>query len=101
MLLLMFDSWTGLVSLLGVACAIACGIFVNVWHQPKLARTGMIRRRMKSPISVTLIELLALTMVAVGFWPLLSGDYLAAIVGSLLAVAIMGVLYAARPRRAA
>lgn len=99
MLLLMFDSWTGLVSLLGVACAITCGIFVNVWHQPKLARTGMIRRRMKSPISVTLIELLALTMVAVGFWPLLSGDYLAAIVGSLLTVATMGVLYAARPRR--
>jgi ABC-2 type transport system permease protein len=42
-----------------------------------------------------------LTMVAVGFWPLLSGDYLAAIVGSLLAVATMGVLYTARPRGAA
>ena len=61
----------------------------------------MIRRRMKSPISVTLIELLALTMVAIALWPLLSGDYLAAMLGSLLAVATMGVLYAARPRAAA
>ena len=101
MLLLIADAWAGLVSLLGVACAIACGILVNVWHQPKLAKTGLIRRRMKSPISVTLIELLALTMVAVGFWPLLSGDYAAAIAGSLLAVGTMGVLYAARPRAAA
>ena len=58
----------------------------------------MIRRRMKSPISVTLMELLALMMVAVGFWPLLAGDYLAAMLGSLLAAATMAVLYAARPR---
>lgn len=61
----------------------------------------MIRRRMKSPISVTLIELLALTMVAVGLWPLLAGNYVAATLGALLAVATMGVLYAARPRAAA
>jgi ABC-2 type transport system permease protein len=101
MLLLIVDSWAGLVSLLGVACAIACGILVNVWHQPKLARSGLIRRRMKSPISVTLIELLALTMVAVGLWPLLSGNYLATMLGALLAAATMGVLYAARPRGAA
>jgi ABC-2 type transport system permease protein len=101
MLLLMFDAWAGLVGLLGVACAIACGIFVNIWHQPRLARTGMIRRRMKSPISVTLLELLALTMVAVGIWPLLAGNYLAAMLGAFLVVATMGVLYAARPRAAA
>ena len=101
MLLLMFDAWAGLVSLLGVACAIACGIFVNIWHQPRVARIGMIRRRMKSPISVTLIELLALTMVAVAVWPLLKGDYLAAMLGALLAVATMGMLYVARPRTAA
>jgi len=101
MLLLMFDAWAGLVSLLGVACAIACGIFVNIWHQPRVARIGMIRRRMKSPISVTLIELLALTMVAVAVWPLLKGDYLAAILGALLAVTTMGALYVARPRTAA
>ncbi len=56
---------------------------------------------MKSPISVTLIELLALTMVAVGLWLLLAGDYLATMLGALLAVATMGVLYAARPRAAA
>ena len=61
----------------------------------------MIRRRTKSPISVTLIELLALTMVAVGLWPLLAGDYLATMLGALLSVATMGVLYAARPRAAA
>lgn len=101
MLLLIVDSWAGLVSLLGVACAIACGILVNVWHQPRLARTGLIRRRMKSPISVTLIELLALTMVAVAVWPLLSGNYAATMLGAVLAAATMGVLYAARPRRAA
>jgi ABC-2 type transport system permease protein len=101
MLLLIFDAWAGLVSLLGVACAIACGILVNIWHQPKLATTGMIRRRMKSPISVTLMELLALMMVAVGLWPLLAGDYRAAMLGALLAAATMGVLYAARPRSAA
>lgn len=101
MLLLMIDARAGLVSVLGVACAIACGIFVNLWHQPRPARTGMIRRRMKSPISVTLMELLALTMVAVAIWPLLSGDYAAASLGSLLAAATMGVLYAARPRAAA
>ena len=100
-LLLMFDAWAGLVCLLGVACAIACGILINIWHQPRLARTGMIRRRTKSPISVTLIELLALTMVAVGLWPLLAGDYLATMLGALLSVATMGVLYAARPRAAA
>jgi ABC-2 type transport system permease protein len=101
MLLLVFDAWAGLVSLLGVACAIICGILVNIWHQPKLARTGMIRRRMKSPISVTLMELLALMMVAVALWPLLAGDYLAAMLGTLLAVATMAVLYAARPRASA
>lgn len=101
MLLLIFDVWAGLIGLLGVACAIACGILVNIWHQPKLARIGMIRRRMKSPISVTLIELLALTMVAIALWPLLFGDYLAAMLGSLLAMATMGVLYAARPRATA
>lgn len=101
MLLLVVDAWAGLVSVLGVACAIACGILVNLWHQPKLPRTGLIRRRMKSPISVTLIELLALMMVAVGLWPLLSGDYRAAMLGALLAVATMGVLYATRPRAAA
>ncbi len=101
MLLLIVDSWAGLVSLLGVACAIACGILVNVWHQPRLARTGLIRRRMKSPISVTLIELLALTMVAVAVWPLLSGNYAATMLGAVLAAATMGVLHAARPRRAA
>ena len=100
-LLLVFDGWAGLVSLLGVACAIACGICVNLWHQPRLARTGMIRRRMKSPIAVTLMELLALMMVAVGLWPLLAGDYLSAMLGALLAAATMGVLYAARPRAAA
>ena len=101
MLLLILDAWAGLVSLLGVACAIACGILVNIWYQPRLARTGMIRRRMKSPIYVTLIELVALMMVAVGLWPLLAGEYLAAMLGALLAVATMGVLYAARPRAAA
>ena len=100
MLVLMVDPWAGLVGLLGVACAIACGILVNTWHQPRLATTGMIRRRMKSPISVTLMELLALVTVAVGLWPLLSGDYLSALPGMLLAVVTMGVLYAARPRAA-
>lgn len=101
MLLLVSDAWAGLVSLLGVACAIICGILINIWHQPKLARTGMIRRRMKSPISVTLMELLALMMVAVALWPLLAGDYLAAMLGTLLPVATMAVLYAARPRPSA
>ncbi|MDP3255603.1 MAG: hypothetical protein Q8S58_13700 [Bosea sp. (in: a-proteobacteria)] len=101
MILLLFDAWSGLVSVLGVGCAIACGIFVNLWHQPRLSRTGMIRRRMKSPISVTLMELLALMTVAVALWPLLTGNYLAAMGGALLAMATMGVLYAARPRVAA
>lgn len=101
MLLLVVDFRAGLISLLGAACAIACGILVNVWHQPKPASSGLIRRRMKSPISVTLVELLALTMVAVAFWPLLSGDYGAALAGSVLALATMAVLYAARPRAAA
>jgi len=98
MLLLIVDGVAGLVSVVGVACAIACGILVNIWHQPRLARTSMIRRRMKSPISVTLMELLALTMVAVALWPLLGGNYPAALLGALLAAATMAVLYTARRR---
>ncbi|MGL4438339.1 MAG: hypothetical protein ACRCUE_03630 [Bosea sp. (in: a-proteobacteria)] len=98
MLVLLFDAWTGLVSLLGVTCAVVTGILVNLWYQPRLARTGMIRRRMKSPISVTLIELLALTMVAVGVWPLLSGNYPASALGAFLAVTTLAMLYVARRR---
>ncbi len=101
MLVLLFDARTGLVSLLGVAAAIVCGILVNLWYQPRLARTGMIRRRMKSPISVTLIELLALTMVAVGLWPLLTGNYAASGLGVLAAAATMAILYMARRREPA
>jgi ABC-2 type transport system permease protein len=101
MLVMAFDPWTGLVSLLGVALAIVTGVLVNIWYQPKIARTGMIRRRMKSPISVTLVELLALTMVAVGTWPLLAGNYPAALMGIIVAAATLAVLYAARRREAA
>jgi ABC-2 type transport system permease protein len=50
---------------------------------------------------VTLMELLALMMVAVALWPLLAGDYLAAMLGTLLPLATMAVLYAARPRPSA
>ena len=101
MLVVWFDAWTGLVSLLGVALAIVSAIFVNLWHQPKLARTGMIRRRMKSPITVTLIELVALTMVAVGIWPLLGGNYIAAAAGLFMAAATLGILFLARRREMA
>ncbi len=101
MLVLWFDAWTGLVSLLGVALAIVSAIFVNLWHQPKLARTGMIRRRMKSPITVTLIELVALTMVAVGIWPLLGGNYIAAAAGLFMAAATLGILFLSRRREMA
>ena len=98
MLVMWFDAWTGLVSLLGVALAIVSAILVNLWHQPRLARTGMIRRRMKSPITVTLIELVALTMVAVGIWPLLGGNYLAATAGLSMAAVTLAVLFLARRR---
>ncbi len=101
MLVLWFDPWTGLVSLLGVALAIISAILVNLWHQPRLARTGMIRRRMKSPITVTLIELVALTMVAVGVWPLLGGNYLAATAGMVMAALTLGILFLARRREVA
>lgn len=101
MLVLWFDAWTGLVSLIGVAFAILCGILVNLWHQPRMARTGLIRRRMKSPVSVTLMELVALTMVAVAAWPLIGGQYLAAAVGGALAAATMGALFLARRREPA
>ncbi len=101
MLVLWFDAWTGLVSLLGVLLAIVSAIAVNLWHQPRLARTGMIRRRMKSPITVTLIELVALTMVAVGVWPLLGGNNVAAAAGIGLAGMTLGVLYLARRREPA
>ena len=101
MLVLWFDAWTGLVSLLGVALAIACGILVNLWHQPRMARAGLIRRRMKSPVSVTLMELVALTMIAVAIWPLIGGQYLAAAAGGALAAATMGALFLARRREPA
>jgi ABC-2 type transport system permease protein len=98
MLVLAFDPWTGLVSLLGVACAIPCGILVNLWHQPKLARAGLIRRRMKSPVTVTVMELGTLSMVAVAAWPLLGGQYGLSAASALVVAAIMTVLYAARRR---
>lgn len=101
LLILWFDAWTGLVSLIGIACAILCGILVNLWHQPRLARVGMIRRRMKSPVSVTLMELAALTTVAIAVWPLLEGQYLGAAAGSALAAVTMAILFLARRREAA
>lgn len=101
MLVLWFDALTGLVSLLGVVLAIVCGILVNLWHQPRLARVGMIRRRMKSPVSVTLMELAALSMVAIAAWPLLSGQFVAAGAGAVLAALTMVALFAARRREAA
>jgi ABC-2 type transport system permease protein len=101
MLVMLFDAWTGLVSFAGAGLAILCAMFVNLWHQPRLARTGMIRRRMKSPVTVTLMELAALTMVAVAAWPLLIGEYLAAGVGLALVAATMGALFAARRRELA
>jgi ABC-2 type transport system permease protein len=76
-------------------------MFVNLWHQPRLARTGMIRRRMKSPVTVTLMELATLTLVAVACWPLLMGEYLAGGVGLVLVAITMGALFAARRRELA
>ncbi len=99
-LVMWFDAWTGLVSLLGIALAIVSAILVNLWHQPRLARTGMIRRRMKSPIAVTLVELVALVMVAVGVWPLLGGNYMAATGGMLMAGLTIGILFLVRRREA-
>lgn len=98
MLVLLFDPWTGLVSLVGIGAAIICGIAVNLWHQPRPARSGLIRRRMKSPLSVTLMELAALTMVAVAAWPLLGGAYLQAAAGAALAALVMAALWLARRR---
>jgi ABC-2 type transport system permease protein len=100
-LILWFDPWTGLVSLIGIFAAIICGILVNLWHQPRLARTGLIRRRQKSPITVTIMELAALTMVAVAVWPLLSAEYAMAGLGAVAAAVTMGALYVARRREAA
>jgi ABC-2 type transport system permease protein len=101
MLVMLFDAWTGLVSFAGAGLAILCAMFVNLWHQPRLARTGMIRRRMKSPVTVTLMELATLTLVAVACWPLLMGEYLAGGVGLVLVAITMGALFAARRRELA
>lgn len=100
-LMLWFAPWTGLVCLLGVGCSIMSGIFVNLWRQPRLAGAGLIRRRMKSPLSVTLMELAALTTIAVAAWPLLGENYLAAVGGAALAALVMATLYAARHRQVA
>ncbi len=81
-LVMVFDAWTGLVSFAGAGLAILCAMLVNLWHQPRLARTGMIRR-------------------AVAAWPLLVGEYLAAGVGLILVAVTMGALFAARRRELA
>ncbi len=101
MLILMVDAWTGLVSLAGVACAILAGILVNLWHQPRLARVGLIRRRSKSPVSVTLMELAALTTIAIAAWPLLQGNYQLAASGAVFAILTMLALFVARRRELA
>ena len=100
-LLLWLEPWTGLVSLSGVGCAIMAAIFVNLWRQPRMASAGLIRRRMKSPMSVTLMELAALTMIAVAAWPLLEGNYPQAVIGATAAALVMAALYAVRHRQPA
>jgi ABC-2 type transport system permease protein len=100
-LVLWFAPWTGLVTLLGVGVAIGCGILVNLWHQPRFARAGLIRRRMKSPVTVTLMELSVLTLVAVAAWPLIGGNVALSGAASVLVVVVMIGLWLARRREAA
>jgi ABC-2 type transport system permease protein len=100
-MILLADPWTGLVSLFGVAVAIVCGMLIHLWHQPPVARAGLIRRRMKSPVTVTLMELAALTLVAVAIWPLITGQYLASAGAMALVAAVMGLLFLARRREPA
>jgi ABC-2 type transport system permease protein len=97
-LVLLVDAQTGLVSLFGVVCAIICAILVNLWHQPRLARSGLIRRRTKSPISVTIMELAMLTVVAMAMFPLLGGYYTVFWIGAAAVLVTMGALYLVRRR---
>ncbi len=100
-LVLLSDAQTGLVSLFGVVCAIICAILVNLWHQPRPARSGLIRRRTKSPISVTIMELAMLTVVAVAVYPLLGGYYNVFWIGAVAVLITMGALYLVRRREMA
>jgi ABC-2 type transport system permease protein len=56
---------------------------------------------MKSPVTVTLMELAALTLVAVAIWPLITGQYLASAGAMALVAAVMGLLFLARRRQPA
>jgi ABC-2 type transport system permease protein len=99
-LLLAIDPVVGLVSLFGAALAIVCAVAVNLWHQPRPARAGLIRRRGRSPLSVTIMELTALTVVAVAAWPLLHGDVASAGIGAMGLGVTMAALFLARRREA-
>jgi ABC-2 type transport system permease protein len=87
---------TGLMSFCGVAASVVCAILINLWHQPRNTRVGMIRRRAKGSTIVNLMEIGCLMLIGTTVWLMLQGLPSMALAAMGLAAVVMAMLYVAR-----